>query len=72
MKLDKSIEDLNLVLMKHITERLYVNVCQGLFEKDKIIYSFLICSSIEKNGGKIEDTEYNMLFSGPGIIDRTN
>lgn len=36
-------------LIAKVTENLYINVCRGLFEAHKIIYSFLICTSIQKN-----------------------
>jgi len=36
-------------LIKNITMILYTNISRGLFEKDKIIYSFLITTSIMRN-----------------------
>lgn len=34
------------ILIEDITIQFYKNICRGTFEKDKIIYSFLNCSSI--------------------------
>ena len=47
MRVDSGdIDDLVRELINKITENLYVNVCRGLFESHKIIYSFMICTSI--------------------------
>ena len=51
--LEPDIDDTNLVLIKHITERLYENVCQGLFERHKVLFSFLICAAIQLNSKAI-------------------
>ena len=63
--LDERIE----VLIKNITKSIYNNICRGLFENHKMIYSFLICTSIEKNRGDIETAAWNFLLRGPGIFD---
>lgn len=36
-------------LIENITKTIYVNVTRGLFEKDKLIFSFMISTSINKN-----------------------
>ena len=36
------------VLLSAITKSLYVNICRGLFEEHKLLYSFLICTSIKR------------------------
>ena len=41
-----TIEERLAVLIDKITRLIYTNVSRGLFEKDKIIYSFLIITSI--------------------------
>ena len=35
-------------LIERITKVLYTNVCRGLFEAHKLIFSFLIATSINK------------------------
>ena len=37
-----------LILIDAITETLYINICRGLFESHKLLYSFLICTSIKR------------------------
>ena len=58
-------------LIENITENLYVNVCRGLFEQHKIIFSFLICISIMKNARVIDETSYDLLLKGQGVYDKT-
>lgn len=36
-------------LIDVITKNVYVNISRGLFEKDKLIFSFLITTSIDRN-----------------------
>ena len=38
-------------LIDSVTSLIYTNVCRGLFEKDKLTFSFLISISINKNAG---------------------
>jgi dynein heavy chain, axonemal len=47
---------------------IYTNVSRGLFEKDKIIYSFLIISSILRKAKKIDEGIWNILLRGPTIF----
>jgi dynein heavy chain len=45
---------------------IYTNVSRGLFEAHKIIYSFLIITSINRNQHKIKDLHWNVLLRGAG------
>lgn len=41
------------ILLSFITMFVYRNVCRGLFEQHKMIFSFLICTSILRASGAI-------------------
>lgn len=43
---------------------IYTNISRGLFEADKLIFSFLITTSINKNAGKIAPSTWGMLLRG--------
>lgn len=48
---------------------LYVNVSRGLFEKHKLVYSFLLAIAVERQEGRIEQSEFDFLLRGPIAID---
>jgi len=56
-------------LMEEITIQLYVKICNGLFEKDKLIYSFLICTGVKKISNEIKPSEWNTFLRGAGLIN---
>lgn len=60
-----TIEERLAVLIDKITRLIYTNVSRGLFEKDKIIYSFLIITSILRQAKKIDEAIWNILLRGP-------
>jgi dynein heavy chain len=41
-----------------------MNICRGLFEKDKLLYAFLKASSISKRAGDISTEEWNIYLRG--------
>jgi dynein heavy chain len=45
---------------------IYTNVSRGLFEAHKIIYSFLIITSINRNSKKVKEAHWNLLLRGAG------
>ena len=51
-----------------ISSILYTNVSRGLFEKDKIIYSFLIATSINRRAKLIDEGVWNVLLRGPTVF----
>ncbi|DBA02677.1 TPA: hypothetical protein N0F65_010502 [Lagenidium giganteum] len=52
------------ILMEDITSSMFINVCRGLFEKDKIVYAFMIASSILLQLGAILPSEWNYYLVG--------
>jgi dynein heavy chain len=52
------------ILIKDQTEAFYKAICRGLFEKDKLLYSFLNATSILRRAGKIGVDEWNFYLRG--------
>ena len=52
-------------LIKNITKNVYINVCRGLFEAHKKIFSFLISTSINRRSGSIIESDWNLFLRGP-------
>jgi dynein heavy chain len=48
---------------------MYVMVCRGLFEKDKMLYAFMMCANILRHAGSISDDEWACFMVGPGTGD---
>ena len=70
------------------TENIYTNVSRyeenrslsfshplcssGLFEKDKLVFSFLLCAEILKLEGLINEVEWNFLLRGGLLTEQVN
>ena len=52
------------LLISDLTESFYTNICRGLFEKDKLLYSFMIASKIELYDKKINPVEWGFFLRG--------
>jgi dynein heavy chain len=55
------------ILIKDITIQFYRNICRGLFEKDKLTYSFLNATSILTRDNRITPEEMNYFVRGPAL-----
>ncbi|XP_033631251.1 dynein heavy chain 3, axonemal-like [Asterias rubens] len=63
--LEERIENLN----EHFTDSIYKNVCRSLFEKDKLLFSFILCIGIMKSRGNVDDEEWRFLLTGGVALD---
>lgn len=48
----------------HYTYALYCNVCRSLFEKDKLLFAFLLTSRIQSSTGALDPEEWSFLLTG--------
>jgi dynein heavy chain len=58
-------------LTTNITKTIYTNICRGLFETHKNIYSFLIASAIQRKDGNISEVAWSLLVRGPAVIEKS-
>jgi dynein heavy chain len=59
-ELDVRSENLN----KEFLSSLYRNICRSLFEKDKMIFSFLLCIKLNSMAGEVAPEEFRFLLTG--------
>ena len=43
---------------------------RGLFEKDKLVFSFMLCGEIMRQREDISDAEWNFFLRGSGSLDK--
>lgn len=53
------------ILYREITLSIYTNVSRGLFERHKLVYSFMLCVAILMQRGDVTDSHFNYLLRGP-------
>lgn len=51
--------------------RLIRNICRGLFERHKLLFSALICFQILRHRAEIPRDEWSLFLRGPGPVDRS-
>ena len=47
-----------------VTKLIYTNIARGLFERDKLVYSLLLATSIRRQAGIIDPASWNHLLRG--------
>jgi len=55
-------------VIEYFTFQVYLNCCRSLFEKHKLMFSFLIYSRIENGDGNLDQSEYKFMLAGPTSI----
>jgi len=55
--------------IEKFTKLLYKNVCRSLFEKDKLLFSFLMCLKIMEEKNELDPIEARFLMTGATSID---
>lgn len=55
--------------IQKFTKLIYKNVCRSLFEKDKLLFSFLFCLKIMEEKGELDPIEARYLMTGATSID---
>jgi dynein heavy chain len=63
--LDERLENLN----NSFTFVLYNNVCRSLFEKSKLLFSFLLCMKLQTSGGLLDQSELRYFLTGSTSMD---
>jgi dynein heavy chain len=52
-------------LINALTELIYMNVCRGLFETHRLLFSLMITAQISRREGKITNKEWDVFLRGP-------
>ncbi|KAA6339855.1 MAG: putative dynein heavy chain, partial [Streblomastix strix] len=59
------------LLVDVITKTVFANVCRGLFERDKQIFSFIITAQVARDRGIISTAEWRLFLLGTAAIIST-
>ena len=59
-------------IIEYSTLVIYENICRGLFEKDKLLFSASICFQILLQAREISPVEWNLFMRGPGVVNKSS
>lgn len=62
--MSEELEERTEFLNKEFLSSLYRNICRSLFEKDKMIFSFLLCIKLNQMAGECDMNEFRFLLTG--------
>ena len=62
--MSEDLEERSANLNKEFLSSLYRNICRSLFEKDKMIFSFLLCIKLNQMSGEVDMNEFKFLLTG--------
>ncbi|CAM9108221.1 unnamed protein product, partial [Ectocarpus fasciculatus] len=70
-KPSNAIDERVINLNDYFTLSVYNNICRSLFERHKLLFSFILCVKIQQGEDNINPLEYRFLLSGisPGVVD---
>ena len=63
--------DRKIFFIKEFTRLLYENICRSLFEKDKLLFSLLMCIKIMDEYNEIDHAEVRFMMTGGTKVDLT-
>ncbi|KAI5723048.1 hypothetical protein M8J76_000435 [Diaphorina citri] len=59
-QLDKRLK----ILMNHFTYSIYKNICRSLFEDHKLVFSFVLCTGIQRSNETLDETLFKYFLTG--------
>jgi dynein heavy chain, axonemal len=59
-----SVAERVVAIQEHFTSTLYCKVCRSLFEQDKLLFAFLLCSRVRKSAAAVDGEEWSFLLTG--------
>lgn len=64
---ERNVRGLNII--KEFTKQLYNNTCQSLFEKDKLLFSYLMCLKVMDERGELDQVENRFMLTGGTAVE---
>mmetsp|Transcript_1422 Transcript_1422/g.4304 ORF Transcript_1422/g.4304 Transcript_1422/m.4304 type:complete len:1452 (+) Transcript_1422:2-4357(+) len=57
------------MLQASIMSNIFLNICRGLFEDDKLTFSLILATSFQRHMKEINPAEWSLLLRGMGLLD---